>query len=303
MEATSRELDNTSSRLKKGEGMPKVLVNQLGIHYQQQGEGPDVILVHGVTGNLSVWFMHILPALAKKYRVTAYDLRGHGYSDRPASGYTSDDMVGDLKGLVDHLEIERAFFIGHSFGGAIALHFASLYPLQTAGVVILDGGIPALLHLRCLSACGEDKWQGWELYKDDLDRLGVHTEEELVDVENAVRKSFYVPVQHGLRVGGSRQSDRLTRLIEDTSILKEFRLVRALTEEKISHIPCPVLGIYGAFSPYRAIGERLKEIMPDCEFLSIPDHGHFYPMQSPGVFLELLDTFFQKRLQKSEVRI
>jgi len=169
--------------------MPKVLVNQLvegvnqstggtenlnfcmgskpglavpiAIHYQQQGKGTDIVLVHGVTGNLCVWFMHILPALAKKYRVTAYDLRGHGYSDRPASGYTSDDMVLDLKGLVDHLKIERAFFVGHSFGAAIALHFASLYPRQTAGVVILDGGIPALLHLRRLNTCGEDKWQGW----------------------------------------------------------------------------------------------------------------------------------------------
>jgi len=120
----------------------------------------------------------------------------------------------------------------------------------------------------------------------------------LVDVENAVRKSFYVPVQHGLRVGGSRQSDRLTRLVEDTSILKEFRLVKALTEEKISHIQCPTLCIYGAFSPYRGIGERLKEIMPDCEFLAVSDHGHFYPMQSPGILLELLDTFFQKENPK-----
>jgi pimeloyl-ACP methyl ester carboxylesterase len=274
--------------------MPKVLVNQLAIHYQQHGEGPDVILVHGVTGNLSLWFMHILPALARKYRVTAYDLRGHGYSDRPPSGYTSDDMVKDLEGLVDHLKIERAFIVGHSFGGALALHFASLCPRQTAGVVVLDAGIPALLHLRRLSTSGEDKWQGWDLYKDDLDRLGVHTEEELVNVENAVRKSFYVPVQHGLRIGGNRQSDRLTRLIEETTILKEFRLVRDLTEEKISRIPCPTLGIYGSLSPYRAIGERLKEIMPDCKFLSVPGHGHFYPMKSPDILLELLDTFFQK---------
>jgi pimeloyl-ACP methyl ester carboxylesterase len=270
--------------------MPKVLVNQLAVHYQQQGKGQDIVLIHGVTGNLSVWFINILPALIKKYRVTAYDLRGHGYSDRPRSGYTSDDMVVDLKGLVDHLQIKRAFFVGHSFGGAIALHFASLYPQQTAGVVVLDAGIPALLHLRRL-----DDWKGWDLYKDDLDRLGVHTEEELVDVENAVRKSFYVPVQHGLRAGGSRQSDRLTSLIEETSILKEFRLVKGLTEEKISHIACPTLGVYGAFSPYRGIGERMKEIMPHCEFLSVPGHGHFYPMQSPGVVVELLDTFFQKQ--------
>jgi len=269
--------------------MPKVKVNQLTIHYQQQGKGLDVVLIHGITGNLSIWFMRILPILAKKYRVTTYDLRGHGYSDRPPSGYTSDEMVEDLKGLVDHLKIDRAFFIGHSFGGAIALHFAALYPQQTSGVVVLDAGIPALLHLRRLK-----DWQGWEIYKEDLDRLGVHTEEELVDVENAVRKSFYVPIQHGLRPGGSRQSDRLVNLIDNTTVLKEFRLVKTLTEEKISHISNPTLCMYGAFSPYRPIGERLKEIMPDCEFVFIPDHGHFYPMQSPDIFLELLSTFFHR---------
>ncbi|MEW6380461.1 MAG: alpha/beta hydrolase [bacterium] len=269
--------------------MPKVLVNQLAIHYQQHGKGPDVVLIHGITGNLSIWFMNILPALAKKYRVTAYDLRGHGYSDRPASGYTSDEMIEELKGLLDHLKITRALLIGHSFGGAIALHFAAAYPQQTAGLVILDAGIPALLHLRRL-----DDWQGWELYRDDLERVGIHTEEELVDVENVVRKSFYVPIQHGLRIGGTRQSDRLVHLIEDTSVLKEFRSVKSLTEEKISQISCPAFCIYGSFSPYRAIGERLKEIMPDCEFATISDQGHFYPMQSPHVLLELLDKFFPR---------
>ncbi|MEW5801876.1 MAG: alpha/beta hydrolase [bacterium] len=270
--------------------MPKVFVGQLAIHYQQHGSGPDVILVHGITGNLSLWFMRILPALAKKYRVTAYDLRGHGYSDRPSTGYTSDDMVNDIEGLINHLNIERAFVIGHSFGGAIALHFAALYPQKVAGLVILDSGIPSLLHLRRL-----DDWQGWELYKDDLDQLGVHTEEELLNVENAVRKSFYVPIQHGLRIGGSRKSDRLSRLIEETTVLKEFRSIKFLTEEKISHITCPTLCIYGAFSPYRGIGERLSKIMPDCEFLSVSDHGHFYPMQSPDILLEMLDAFFQKQ--------
>ncbi|MCL6583642.1 MAG: alpha/beta hydrolase [bacterium] len=283
--------------------MPKVLLNttnpthqetqskasRLAIHYQQHGQGADIVLIHGITGNLSIWFMHILPALAKKYRVTAYDLRGHGYSDRPFSGYTSDEMVEDLKALLDHLNISRTLLIGHSFGGAIALHFAAAYPRQAAGVVILDAGIPALLHLRRL-----DNWPGWQIWQDELDRLGIHTEEELIDVENVVRKSLYVPIQHGLRLGGARKSDRLMQLIEETTVLKEFRSVKTLTEEKISHIYCPTFCIYGASSPYRAIGERLREIMPNCEFVLVPGQGHFYPMQAPEVLLELLDKFLPK---------
>ena len=274
--------------------MPKILINQLNIHYQQLGKGPDVILIHGITGNLSIWFLKILPILARKYRVTVYDLRGHGYSDRPPSGYTSDDMVADLKGLVDYLSIERAFLVGHSFGGAIALHFGALYPHQTEGLVISDAGIPAFIHLRNVK-----DWRGWDLYKEDLDRLKIHSEEELLDIENCVRKSFEVPIQHGFRIGAGRRSDRLVDLVDNTTVLKDFTVVKYLTEEKISRISSPTLCIYGHFSPWRAVGEQLEKVMPHCKNIQIPEQGHFYPIQSPDVFLNLLENFFQQEIKPS----
>ena len=273
----------------RGKGMPKVQINQLNIHYQQHGKGPDIVLIHGITGNLSLWFLRILPILSKRYRVTVYDLRGHGYSDRPRTGYTSDDMVEDLKGLVDHLNIERAFFIGHSFGGAIALHFAAFYPHQTAGVVISDAGVPAFIHLRNVK-----DWRGWDLYKEELDRLDIHSEEDLLDIEKCVRKSFEVPIQHGFRIGAARRSDRLVNLVDNTTVLKDFHVVKTLTEEKISKIPCPTLCIYGAFSPWREVGEKLQDIMPDCKSVQISKQGHFYPLQSPELLLELIENFIQR---------
>jgi len=236
-----------------------------------------------------------LPVLAEKFRVTAYDLRGHGYSDQPVSGYTSDDMIKDLKGLMDHLKIDCAFFIGHSFGGTVALHFSAKYPHRSASTVILDAEVPSLMHLRQLK-----NWKGWELYKAELDRLDIHTEEELMDVEYSMRKSLFVPIHFGFRLGASRQSDRLVHLIEKTSALKEFRLVRFLTEEQISLSSNPTLCMYGSFSPLRPIGERLQEIMPNCELTVIPDHGHFFLLQSPHLVLELLDTYLKRRKSKPD---
>ena len=62
--------------------MPKIHANGLNFHYQQAGEGPDVVLIHGVTGDLSIWFLcQAMGVLGRSFRVTAYDLRGHGYSD------------------------------------------------------------------------------------------------------------------------------------------------------------------------------------------------------------------------------
>src|SRR5690348_2302714 len=109
--------------------MPKIRANGLNFHYQQAGEGPDVVLIHGVTGDLSIWFLcQAMGQLGRSFRVTAYDLRGHGYSDVPGSGYTSADQAVDAMAIMDALDIDRAMLVGHSFGGVIAMHAAVLHP-------------------------------------------------------------------------------------------------------------------------------------------------------------------------------
>ena len=64
--------------------MPKLVANGVDFHYQQTGAGPDVVLIHGVTGDLSIWFLcEAMGILGRSFRVTAFDLRGHGYSGLP----------------------------------------------------------------------------------------------------------------------------------------------------------------------------------------------------------------------------
>src|SRR5262245_15986059 len=109
--------------------MPMIHLNGLRFHYQQRGKGPDVVLIHAVTSNLSVWlFSNLIDELADEFRVTAYDLRGHGASDAPASNYTSADMAEDLRELHSALKLQPALLVGHSFGGVVAMHAAVLYP-------------------------------------------------------------------------------------------------------------------------------------------------------------------------------
>ena len=86
----------------------------LRIHYQLLGEGPDLVLIHGLTGNLAIWHLRIVPELAEHFRVLTYDLRGHGHSDTPNCGFTLDAMAEDLLELLDELEIERPLVAGHS---------------------------------------------------------------------------------------------------------------------------------------------------------------------------------------------
>src|SRR3954462_9011659 len=147
--------------------MAKAVINGITVHYQTKGAGRDVVLVHGITSCIAQWYVEVLPSLAPQYRVTAYYLRGHGLTDATPSGYTSEGLALDLLALLDHLGIESASIVGHSFGGAVGLHTALLRPERVNGVVLLDTGLACLRHLRVIS-----DWSGWAAYGADLAQFG-----------------------------------------------------------------------------------------------------------------------------------
>src|SRR5580698_5777716 len=109
--------------------MPEVEVNGTRLFYQQSGDGPDVVLIHAVTSNQAVWvFTGLVDALSTDFRVTSYDMRGHGFSARPPSGYTSAVMAEDFRALHIALKLDRALIVGHSFGGVVGIHAATSVP-------------------------------------------------------------------------------------------------------------------------------------------------------------------------------
>ena len=73
--------------------MPKVPIDGVNLHYWQVGKGSDLVLLHGLTGNLAVWHFTLVPKLRNRYRMVTYDLRGHGRSDMPPTGYTTRHMA------------------------------------------------------------------------------------------------------------------------------------------------------------------------------------------------------------------
>src|SRR5271165_1791661 len=79
-------------------------------------DAPPVLLVHGWPQNWWSW-RNVIPALSERFRVIAPDLRGHGWSEAPATGYEKEELASDLLALLDALAIERATWIGHDWGG------------------------------------------------------------------------------------------------------------------------------------------------------------------------------------------
>src|SRR5262245_62067826 len=129
--------------------MPEVEINGTRLYYQQAGEGPDVVLVHAVTSNLAVWvFSGLVDALASDFRVTYYDLRGHGRSAPSPTGYTSASMAEDFRTLHTTLGLKPACLVGHSFGGVVSMHAAALVPECVKGVLLSDSFFPSLKSIE-----------------------------------------------------------------------------------------------------------------------------------------------------------
>ncbi len=111
----------------------------LAVH-EWPGRGPAVVAIHGLTANHTCW-ASVADALAPDVRLVAYDLRGRGESDKPATGYSLATHGQDLAGLLDHFGLTRAVVIGHSLGAHIALRFAVTQPRRVAKLILVDGGL------------------------------------------------------------------------------------------------------------------------------------------------------------------
>jgi pimeloyl-ACP methyl ester carboxylesterase len=102
----------------------------------QCGGGAPVLLLHGYSDSAGAW-APVLPHLPEAWNVAAPDQRGHGRSERPASGYTMAAFAADAARLVDALGWERATVVGHSMGGMIAQRFAIDFPERVARLVLV----------------------------------------------------------------------------------------------------------------------------------------------------------------------
>ncbi|HET7035099.1 MAG TPA: alpha/beta hydrolase [Thermomicrobiaceae bacterium] len=249
------------------------------LHYQQTGQGPDVVMIHGLTGNLAVWHLQIIPVLWDHFRITTYDLRGHGYSEVTPSGYSADDMADDLLDLLDELEIERPALVGHSFGADVALYFALKYPERVAQVVGIEAALAAMIYLR-----ERDDWEGWDYWTDVLERSGFSVPpERRSDVDYLLRMSLQVPKKWGPLNGLPRNPRPYLRLLDETSIATDSMRVGSLTLERIPEIATPVTLIYSDGSAFVGTYHYLLEHLPNTRGVLLPrtEWGHFGPLEQP----------------------
>lgn len=238
--------------------MADVIANGVRHHVQRLGTPASertVVFVHGlVMDNLSSFYFTLANPVAAHSEVVLYDLRGHGMSERPATGYRVPDLVDDLRALLDAMAIERpVYLVGNSFGGLLALAFAAKHPGRTAGLALIDA---------------HDGTDGWA--HQMASSLSLRGDAR----DGAIAANF----QSWLGRHSERKRNRLAKaaeaLVEGTSLVEDLRGSPPLTHDSLASITCPTLALYGETSDVRDRGEQLARTLPNCTLEILPGCTH-----------------------------
>ena len=109
------------------------------VSYRVEGEGPVIVLIHGVAGNCDQW-QEVVPLLSERFTVIAPDLLGHGQSAKPRGDYSLGAYASGVRDLMAALKKPRATVVGHSLGGGIAMQFAYQFPERCERLVLVSSG-------------------------------------------------------------------------------------------------------------------------------------------------------------------
>jgi pimeloyl-ACP methyl ester carboxylesterase len=135
--ACSEADDGATDRLEPAVKSGVAVVDGTELYYEELGNGHPVVLIHGGGLDRRMWDTQMEP-FAEHYRVVRYDVRKHGRSRGTSSEYTDH---GELRGLLEHLGVEKAVIVGLSMGGRIATDFVLKYPEMTSALVLAGPGI------------------------------------------------------------------------------------------------------------------------------------------------------------------
>ncbi|MFI0371030.1 alpha/beta fold hydrolase [Actinomadura sp. 1N219] len=249
--------------------MPEVTARGLRFHVQECGTGPPVVVfVHGLAiDNLSSFYYTLASPVAEAgARCVLYDLRGHGLTERPPTGYSVPDAVADLFAVLDALGHDRVHLVAYSFGGAVALNAALAHPGRVAGLVLIDAHGPG---------------DGSDWNRGLLNRLA-----------QSALKLEYERIADQLLAFGERRMSRAAAaadaLLNGTTVLDDLAAMPPVRPAALATVPCPVLAVYGQHSDVADAGRLLLHHVPNCTLHTLTGYSHFMLPTGTAEILEVL---------------
>ena len=203
--------------------------------------------------------------------------------------------------LLDHLGIERAHFLAHSFGGVIALNLACFDPRRIASLMLADTNISAFRRQS-----EPDEWRYGDEIQLVLDRHGLALDARdpyfgyrlLTEVARLQMKNAEVPpallelVSPLMGKHGNRTAIQWLKLMDSPLAEKELMANDSLTLEKLRKLSFPILAMYGSRSRANLTGKQLLDAWPHAEFRCVRDAGHFFPASKPEEVIATCQRFW-----------
>lgn len=256
--------------------MARIQANGINLAYEISGDGPPLLLIHGLGSTLRDWDAQVA-AFAQRYRVITFDLRGHGDSDKPAGPYSMQMLAFDAAGLLQALGVPSAHVVGISLGGAIAFQLTLDHPALVKTVTIVNSGPEAIARSY------KERLAIWLRFymirKMGLTKLGQAIGAKLFpQPENhAVRDAFVARFAHN----DKEAYQHALRALLGWSVM-----------DQVGGIACPLLAITADrdYTPL-SFKEAYVAKIPGARLEVIRESHHALPMEKPQAFNAALGSF------------
>jgi len=249
------------------------------IGFTERGDSswPPVVLIHGLGDDRSLW-RHVVPVLARRHRVVAVDLPGHGASDGVPEGASIEWFATVISRFMDRAALQDAVVVGLSMGGGVAQYIALDPNISLRGLVLVS-----------TSPVFPEATRGRFLARADLAERG-----GMASVLDATVSRWFTPAFEAANAAEVELTRSTVRLTDPIGFARASRANADRDgTDRLATIRCPVLFIAGRDDPadprraeaiYRQHIERLKVHM-------LPDVSHLLPVEAPERFLGELEAF------------
>jgi 3-oxoadipate enol-lactonase len=251
-------------------------VDNVRLHYEHEGQGTDLILIHGLGMSLRDWDAHI-PELTRYHRVLRFDVRGFGESEKPTGPYSPQLFARDLAGLARSCQVTHAHVAGISMGGVIAQRLALDFPELVQSLILISTSSE-------VNAKGQ---VAWEELAAGVEQQGFST---VASFSERLFAASFVAVHPEM------VEERITRTEVNAphAWAAAARAVSAFNwTADLAKVRVPTLILQGLEDGLTPPGGAVKmnRALPHSRLLFLPDCGHFVPDEKPEIFTNTVLAF------------
>ncbi|MBP7691483.1 MAG: alpha/beta hydrolase [Anaerolineales bacterium] len=256
-------------------------LNGLTVHYQVEGRGPDVLLIHGWGSSRRMW-RHFISVLAPAYRCWSLDLPGFGDSDQPDSAWFSiPNYANTVYRFTEMMGLPAARVIGHSMGGLISLDFAATHPDRVPRLVVINPVVTGRAYLGSFA-----EWERGVRMLERTQRLSRRFLQPVL--RHPAAAGLPAPLQHY-----RQRAEDFSRATAETLVRAGRAIVDYDVLPKLGHITAPTLIVLGTLDANvpNSEGHLAAVEIPSARLVAFPAAGHMVLNDRPAETAQLVAGF------------